>query len=163
MVFIMKQSYREYVWWMLVIMASCLAVAQAICPINLQCESKSDPIGLSEISPRLSWQDTAIAVGARGQYQTAYQIQVASSLRLLTNNNEGDLWDTGQVVTNQTAQIAYAGSALKTDQACYWHVRVWDENGQPLAWGSPASWEHEHLDQDQHRRADRGGRRDIHQ
>jgi|GEM_PF-67301 len=118
---------------------ACSAGAQGISPTNLQCESKSNPIGLSETSPRLSWQDVATAAGARGQYQGAYQIQVASSSQMLANN-QGDLWDTGQVATNQTSQIYYAGSALTTDQACYWHVRVWDGNGQPSAWSSPAFW-----------------------
>ena len=136
----MKNIYLKCVWLTLVILAPLSAVAQGICPTNLECESKSNPIGLSETSPRLSWQDVATAAGARGQYQTAYQIQVASSLQLLTNGNEGDLWDTGRLETNQTAQIAYTGSALVTDQVCYWHVRVWDENGQPSPWSSPASW-----------------------
>jgi alpha-L-rhamnosidase len=113
--------------------------AQGISPTNLLCESKSNPLGLTETSPRLSWQVVTALPGTRGQYQTAYQIQVASSSQLLTTN-KGDLWDTGQVVTNQTSQIAYAGSALATDQACYWHVRVWDGNSQSSAWSSPAYW-----------------------
>lgn len=115
------------------------AVAQGVSATNLECESKPDPIGLSETSPRLSWQDVATVPGARGQNQVAYQIQVASSLGVLANN-QGDLWDTGLVTTNQTAQIAYAGSALTSDEACYWHVRVWDQNGEPSAWSSPATW-----------------------
>jgi len=69
----------------------------------------------------------------------AYQIQVASSAQLLAVN-QGDLWDTGEVGTNQTAQIVYAGAALTTDQTCYWHVRVWDKRGQPSAWSAPAFW-----------------------
>ena len=110
-----------------------------IVPVELRCESKLNPLGLGETSPRLSWQEVATLPGERGQYQTACEIQVAGSLQVLTNN-QGDLWDTGQVATNQTSQIAYAGSALKTDQVCYWHVQVWDKNGQPSGWSSPASW-----------------------
>jgi alpha-L-rhamnosidase len=64
---------------------------------------------------------------------------VASSLQVLTNNT-GDLWDTGQVVTNQTSQISYAGSALTSHEVCYWHVQLWDKNGQPSGWSSPATW-----------------------
>jgi len=115
------------------------AAGQEISPTNLQCESKPNPLGLSETSPRLSWQDVATLPSARGQYQTAYQIQVASSPQLLAANH-GDLWDTGQIATNQTSQIAYAGSTLTTDQVCYWHVRAWDGNGQPSVWSSPAFW-----------------------
>jgi len=108
-------------------------------PVNLLCEAKLNPLGLSETSPRLSWQDVATVPGERGQYQTAYMIQVASSLQVLTNN-QGDLWNTGQVATNQASQVAYAGSTLASHQVCYWHVQVWDKNGQASGWSSPASW-----------------------
>jgi alpha-L-rhamnosidase len=135
----MKRFYQNCIGLTLVIMLPFSAAAQGIFPTNLQCESKSNPIGLSETSPRLSWQEVASVAGARGQYQTAYQIQVASSPQVLANN-EGDLWDTAQVATNRTAQIPYAGSALTSHKACYWHARVWDGNGQPSAWSGPASW-----------------------
>lgn len=115
-----------------------LAAAE-IAPVNLQCEAKQNPSGLTETSPRLSWQVVSTILGERGQFQTAYQIQVASSSPLLAAN-QGDLWDSGQVVTNQTSQISFAGSTLVTDQTCYWHVRVWDKSGQPSAWSSPAFW-----------------------
>ncbi|HSY18298.1 MAG TPA: family 78 glycoside hydrolase catalytic domain [Candidatus Acidoferrales bacterium] len=108
-------------------------------PADLRCECKVNPPGLSETGPRLSWKDVGAVAGERGQYQTGYQIQVASSLQVLTNN-QGDLWDTGQVMTNQTSQITYAGAALASHQVGYWHVQVWDKNGQPSGWSSPASW-----------------------
>ncbi len=108
-------------------------------PVNLRCESKLNPLGLSETSPRLSWQAVATVPGERAQYQTAYMIQVASSLELLAKN-QGDLWDSGQVATNQASQVVYAGSALASHQACYWHVQIWDKNGQASGWSSPAAW-----------------------
>ena len=135
----MKNIYLKCVGLMLVAGGCYSAVGQGISPANLQCESKPSAIGLTETSPRLSWQDVAAVPGARGQYQTAYQIQAASSSQLLAGN-QGDLWDTGQVATNQTSEISYAGSMLTSDQACYWHVRVWDESGQPSAWSAPAFW-----------------------
>jgi alpha-L-rhamnosidase len=106
---------------------------------NLRCENRVGPLGLTESSPRLGWQDVATSPGSRGLYQTAYQIQVAGSLQMLTNN-QGTLWDTGVVSTNQMSQIAYAGAALASHQVCYWHVRVWDQAGQPSSWSAPASW-----------------------
>ena len=123
--------------WLILLLA--VPTYAGIQPVDLCCESKPNPLGLSETSPRLSWQVVATIPGERGQYQTACQIQVASSLQVLTNN-QGDLWDTGQVATNQTSQIVYAGSALTSHQACYWHVQVWDKTGQPSGWSSPASW-----------------------
>ena len=123
--------------WLIFLVAS--PVFAGLVPADLRCESKTSPLGLSETSPRLSWQDVATVPGERGQFQTAYQIQVATSPQMLTNNL-ANLWDTGQVATNQTSQIAYTGSALTSHQACYWRVRVWDNSGQPSAWSSPSSW-----------------------
>ena len=135
----MKYFYPKCVWLTLATTLTFSAAAQGIFPTNLQCEAKCTPLGLTETSPRLSWQDVATPPGTRGQYQSAYQIQVASSSQVL-NGNVGDVWDSGQVATNQTSQISYGGSTLATDQACYWHVRVWDETGQPSAWSAPAFW-----------------------
>ncbi|MBC8096758.1 MAG: alpha-L-rhamnosidase N-terminal domain-containing protein, partial [Akkermansiaceae bacterium] len=134
----MKHFSQQCGWLALVVMLP-ISAAAGISPTHLQCESKPSPLGLTETSPRLSWQVMTTIPGERGQYQTAYQIQVASSSQLLAAN-QGDLWDTGQVATNRTTQIPYAGSTLKTDQACFWQVRVWDKSGQPSAWSSPASW-----------------------
>lgn len=134
----MKQFYPTCIWLMLAAMMS-LSAAAGISPTNLQCEAKSDPLGLTETNPRLSWQLVSTLVGERGQFQTAYQIQVASSPQLL-EGNQGDLWDTGTVATNQTAQIPYSGSKLTINQFCFWHVRVWDKDSQPSAWSSPATW-----------------------
>src|ERR1700761_790593 len=123
-----------YCCWMIWFAAS--TAFASILPVDLRCESKVNPLGLSETSLRLSWQVVTTVPGERGQYQTAYQIQIASSLQALTNN-QGNLWDTGRVATNQTSQIAYTGATLTSDQACYWHVQVWDKNGQPSGWSSP--------------------------
>lgn len=122
----------------------CLLVSSAgpavagIVPVQLECESKPEPIGLTETSPRLSWQLITTNTDERGQFQTAYQIQVASTPQLLAAN-VGDLWDTGQMATNQTSQISYGGSSLSSDEVCYWHVRVWDRSGQASSWSSAAS------------------------
>ncbi|HEY1789465.1 MAG TPA: family 78 glycoside hydrolase catalytic domain, partial [Verrucomicrobiae bacterium] len=129
---------RAFIWYWLIVLMADSGLAEVL-PINLRCESRLSPLGLSETSPRLSWQLEDLLAGERGQYQTSYQIQVASSLQNLTNN-EGDLWDTGKVMTNQTSQIAYAGSALVSHQVCYWHVQIWDKNGQTSGWSSPATW-----------------------
>ena len=131
-----KIIFLGCVWITLLSAVSSFAGLQ---PVNLRCESKCNPLGLSETSPRLSWQETTTMAAERGQFQTAYQIQVASSLQFLTNG-EGDLWDSGWVPTNQMWLVAYAGSALISHLVCYWHVRVWDKNGEPSGWSSPAWW-----------------------
>lgn len=134
----MKHFHPKRIWLLLASMLPVLASA-GISPTNLQCESKTNPLGLTETSPRLSWQVAATIPGERGQFQAAYQIQAASSPQLLAVN-QGDLWDSGQVATNQASQISYGGSTPTTDQVFYWHVRVWDKSGQPSAWSASANW-----------------------
>lgn len=108
-------------------------------PVNLECESRLDPMGIDEPSPRLSWQLSDTNTAARGQSQSAYEILVASSAANLAAGS-GDLWDSGEVSSNVTAQIPYAGAALGSSEVCYWKVRVWDENGRPSDWSAPATW-----------------------
>ena len=69
-----------------------------------RCEYLTSPIGIDEVSPRLSWIVTA---PDRGESQSAYEIIVASTPMLLAAN-EGDLWDSGEVTSSATAQIVYA-------------------------------------------------------
>jgi alpha-L-rhamnosidase len=42
---------------------------EGIVPKALRCESKTDPLGIDECQPRLSW---IVESAARGQKQTAY-------------------------------------------------------------------------------------------
>ncbi len=111
----------------------------SIRPVDLRCEYRVNPLGLQEKQPRLSWTLEAIDSAARGQRQTAYRIIVSSSLQKLEQGT-GDLWDTGKVDSDQTAQIEYSGSELKSGTECWWKVQVWDEQGRPSAWSEPARW-----------------------
>ena len=66
-------------------------------PENLRCEYLADPLGVDATSPRLSW---IVAASRRGARQTAYQVQVASSPKLL-GDDRGDLWDSGRVASTK--------------------------------------------------------------
>jgi alpha-L-rhamnosidase len=103
----------------------------------LRCEYRVNPQGIDETQPRLSWQLDADDV--RGVKQTAYQILVASSPALL-KKSVGDLWDSGKVTSGASVQVSYAGKPLVSRQACYWKVRVYDQDGQASTWSEPATW-----------------------
>ncbi|HEY5911906.1 MAG TPA: glycoside hydrolase family 78 protein [Verrucomicrobiae bacterium] len=103
---------------------------------HLRCEYLSEPRGLDVAKPRLSWE---LESDRRGERQTAFQVLVASSRELLRENH-GDLWDTGRVESDQTAQVAYEGRTLCSRTACYWKVRVWDHGRKATSWSEPASW-----------------------
>ena len=105
---------------------------------NLQCGYWSNPLGVDDANPRLSWQLQATGPGQRGLSQSACRILVASTTNLLANN-QGDLWDSGQ--TNLSSPCAvYGGTPLVSEQPVFWKVAVWDQNNQPSGWSAPATW-----------------------
>ncbi len=114
----------------------------AVTVANLQCEYLTNPLGIDELRPRLSWviqvEDKGLATQRR-IVQSAYQILVASSSERLAED-QGDLWDSGKVESRQSIQIEYAGKSLTSRQSCYWKVRVWDGQGNGSSWSAPARW-----------------------
>ncbi|HSY28852.1 MAG TPA: hypothetical protein VK832_15200, partial [Burkholderiaceae bacterium] len=70
----------------LLTLAGILPLRASIMPVNLQCEYRFNPLGIDVAQPRVVWQ---VQSDERGQAQTAYQILVASSKKLL-ENNQGD-------------------------------------------------------------------------
>ena len=111
--------------------------AAAVQVDDLRCEYLRDPLGVDAAQPRLTW---ILTSDARGQHQTGYQVLVASTPELL-KQDQGDLWDSGKVTSDETAQIVYAGKPLASRQACFWKVRVWDRDGAASDWSKPARWE----------------------
>ncbi len=126
------------------LLAMFLAVATAtasadLLPAQLRCEYRQNPVGVDVALPRLSWTLEAAQIGARGLKQSAYHLLVASAPEQLARE-QGDLWDSGKVTSDQQLHIQYAGKPLTSRLRCYWKVRVWDQNGQPSDWSQPASW-----------------------
>ena len=103
---------------------------------NLRCEYLNDPQGIDTPRPRLSWQ---VVSPIRGDRQSAYRILVASSPALL-KKNEGDVWDSGKVLSDECVQIEYGGRPLAGLEKYYWKVQVWDAAGRPSRWSAAASW-----------------------
>ncbi|MBI4323675.1 MAG: family 78 glycoside hydrolase catalytic domain [Chloroflexi bacterium] len=111
--------------------------AGAAAVTNLRCEYLRDPLGIDAARPRLSW---VIQSDRRGERQTAYRVLVASTPELLAKD-EGDLWDSGTVASDQSVHVEYTGKPLASRQQCFWKVRAWDQNGAPSNWSAPARWE----------------------
>jgi alpha-L-rhamnosidase len=109
----------------------------ALTTLRLRCEYLESPLGLDEEIPRLSW---IVTSDQRGERQTAYQLLVASSSERLAAD-DGDLWNSGRVDSDQTNQVEYGGKPLASRQRAWWKVRAWDSDGQPSQWSEPASWE----------------------
>src|SRR5690554_2333956 len=87
-------------------------------PVQLKCEYLENPAVVDIRQPRLGWINVSEG-NERGQWQTAYQIRVASSEEQLT---KPDLWDSGKVKGPESTRISYAGKKLNSRQDCWWQV-----------------------------------------
>jgi alpha-L-rhamnosidase len=103
---------------------------------RLRCEYLTNPLGIDAAKPRLSW---ILQSAERGQRQTAYQVLVASTPDVLAKD-QGDLWDSGRVASDQSVHVEYAGTPLGSRMRCCWKVRAWDKDGRPSTWSQPAFW-----------------------
>jgi len=103
---------------------------------HLRCEYLVNPLGIDITQPRLSW---VLESSTRGQKQTAYRVIVASNEKDLNDNN-GDLWDSGKMTSDQSAQIIYGGRELHSHLQCFWKVCVWDGDGSKSEFSTPAYW-----------------------
>ncbi|HEY3322860.1 MAG TPA: alpha-L-rhamnosidase N-terminal domain-containing protein [Planctomycetota bacterium] len=108
---------------------------------DLRCDYLANPPGIDSEKPRLSWkmelgeQESEI----RGLRQSAYQVLVASSEALL-KEDQGDLWDSGKVDSDQSCHVEYQGKPLESRMRCHWKVRIWNQDGKESAWSQPATW-----------------------
>ena len=104
-------------------------------PVNLRCEYLVNPLGIDVLRPRLSW---VVESPENGQLQSAYRIQVASSVDAL-KAGKPDIWDSGFVTSSESVNIPYSGKELLSRQRCYWQVQIRDKDGNPggksdMAW-----------------------------
>lgn len=104
---------------------------------KLVCEYHVNPIGIDVVKPRFSWQ---ILSEENNVTQTAYEIRVADSPKNL-NKKSSQIWATGKVESDQSVNVEYGGSTLKSMQRAYWQVRIWGNNNKVSSWSEPAYWE----------------------
>ena len=120
--------------WTVVMMGSAMAApfGFSLTPDAPMCELLAKPglVAVTDATPEFSW---LFKEGMPQDFQTAYQIQVASSTELFKTGNP-DLWDSGKVESGQSLYIAYAGSPLPVSANVNWRVRVWNRKNKPGAW-----------------------------
>jgi len=100
-------------------------------PTGLRCAYQAEPLGVAPDRVRLSW---VLQSAGTGRAQRAYQIQV-------TDDADAMAWDSSQVESGCSADIAYAGSPLTAGGRYRWKVRVWDEDERVSGWSDPARFE----------------------
>jgi|SRR5581483_908420 len=107
------------------------AFAQA--PLELKCENAINPKGVKAQQPQLSWvMNTPLTLHG-------YQVLVASTEEKLAAN-EGDLWDSGRVMTYKN-KVEYRGKPLTSLQKCYWKVRIYGNYWSPTFYSEPATFQ----------------------
>ena len=101
---------------------------------NLRCEYVEDPLGMDVPSPRFSWN---IISEKRGTMQSAYRVIVSDDPAGLKKET-GNIWDSGKKPSDQTNNITFEGTPLKSGSSYYWSVCIWDQDGNQSAWSEPA-------------------------
>lgn len=91
--------------------------------IRLQTNYRSDPLGIDDPAPRLSWNCEG------GVKQHAYRVRARDEAG-------NTLFDSGKVETDRM-NCRYAGAPLKSGQRIMWFVTLWDgetEEVSETAW-----------------------------
>ncbi|MCW3061373.1 MAG: alfa-L-rhamnosidase, partial [Capsulimonas sp.] len=107
-------------------------------PAQLRCDYLTAPLGIDDLHPSLSWISLSRTPEERGQNQSAYQVEVASSADGLARG--AYLWNSSKVVSSQSMGVKYGGASLRSHMQCFWRVRVWDQAGRLSGWSKPALW-----------------------
>lgn len=113
---------------------SCQKEESELNTFNLRCEYLTNPLGINNVNPGLSWK---IKSERNGTSQSAYQLLVASDSILLTEK-DADLWNSDKVLSSSSLMVPYNGKHLSSRSLAYWKVRVWDENGDVSEWSEVA-------------------------
>ena len=103
-------------------------------PTDLTVELIREPstdVKIFDLKPEFGW---TVPLGAK--YQGAYQILVASNQKSINNNN-GDVWDSGQVRSLESTNVEYNGNPLEIGKTYYWKVRIWDEENRLVDYSEP--------------------------
>jgi hypothetical protein len=95
---------------------------------------KPEEVKIRDVRPEYGWTVPEGAVT-----QSAYQILVASSKEHIEDNN-GDVWDSGQVRSDASTGIEHGGDKLKRGETYYWSVRIWDQDNRLSRYSKPKSF-----------------------
>ena len=96
------------------------------------CENKINPTGIALKDIRFGWE---LVSKENEQYQTAYQLVIASSKHKLKSGNY-DVYNSNVVKTAHSVLVEYKGKPLIPAQIYYWKLRVWDKNNKPSEWST---------------------------
>ena len=94
------------------------------------CENKINPTGVALQKIRFGWELTSME---NAQYQTAYQLVIASSKENLQAGNY-DVYNSDIVKSGHSVLVEYAGNPLHAAQIYFWKLQVWDKKNIASGW-----------------------------
>ncbi len=103
-------------------------------PSGLRCEYLVDPLGVDVHLPRFYWIPRH---AERGQKQSAFQLIVGRDPVCA----KGDVWDSGKIVSEEFAHVAFKGQPLVSAATYFWKVRSWDKEGAASPWSEVARFD----------------------
>jgi len=101
---------------------------------QLQCCNLVNPEGVDQAL--LSWK---IESTRQAVIQSAYEIEIASSQKKLTNG-EADILKNGKQISDKQIDIKPSGVTFKSGACYWWRVRIWDGSDEATAWSAPATF-----------------------
>lgn len=116
-------------------LSACFFIANAASPLQpatLSCEYMQNPLGIDTKQPRLAWTFTS---SQRNQMQSAYELIVSDNIKDI-QQEKGNSWSTGKVISDENIQIEYAGTALKSFTRYYWRIKVYNQNDEVSDWSN---------------------------
>lgn len=103
----------------------------------LTLEMAEEPLCVEAKAPRFSWKLQSDQKNVR---QATYRIRVAEKPEALADKSgKGLVWDSGEVASDQSVYIPYAGADLKPMTSYCWTVDVTDNHGETAS-GAPAAF-----------------------
>ena len=122
----------------LVLIYQCIttSILAQISVSGLLVENKINPVGISEMYPRLTWQ---LQSTKRNVTQSAFEIRVSESLNSLQIGSDL-IFHTGKIPSDQSVYVQFTGNTLKPGRKYYWQVRAWDQNDRASKWSEPGFW-----------------------
>lgn len=103
---------------------------------RLYVENKVNPVGISEMYPRLTW---VLTSARRGAVQTAFDVRVSENAESLQKGLDL-IFSTGKIPSDQSVYVQFTGNTLKPGHKYYWQVRVWDQSDKVSKWSEVNYW-----------------------
>jgi len=127
----------KYIYFIGMLVLARFCPAQELRVAGMQCEYRTNPLGMDEEHPRLAW---SLESSLNNQYQSAYRVLIATSSALL-DGGRGDWWDSGRIIDSGNINIVPRGKSLEPFTRYYWKVMVWDQQGRTNGWSRVAWFE----------------------